>query len=65
MFVTAPPIEDAANLSALALLAKVLGTSKSSLSIITGEHCRDKVIRVKKMKQSEVLRILEINMMNK
>lgn len=42
--VTAPPVENRANEQCVALLAKKLGRPRSSLSIIKGEHCRDKVI---------------------
>ena len=42
--VTAPPVDNKANGQCIRLLAKKLGCSRSSLSIIKGEHCRDKVI---------------------
>ena len=42
--VTAPPVENKANEQCVKLLAKKLGISRSSLSIIKGEHARDKVI---------------------
>jgi uncharacterized protein (TIGR00251 family) len=42
--VTAPPVDNKANEQCVKLLAKKLGISRSSLAIIKGEHCRDKVI---------------------
>jgi uncharacterized protein YggU (UPF0235/DUF167 family) len=44
--VAAPPVEGAANAALLALLAKTLGVSKSSLSIASGAGARLKLIDI-------------------
>jgi uncharacterized protein (TIGR00251 family) len=45
--VTAPPVRGRANAALLALLSKVLGVSKSRLSIVKGEASHNKVIAIK------------------
>ena len=47
--VTAPPVDDAANRAVVEYLAALLGTSKSSLRIISGLKSRDKTIRKKSL----------------
>ena len=42
--VTSPPVDNRANDHCIALLARRLGVPKSTLSIIKGGHCRDKVV---------------------
>ena len=44
--VAAPPVEGAANAALLALLAKTLGVSRSSLSIASGAGARLKLIDI-------------------
>ena len=44
--VTVVPEDGKANKAVIALLAKTLGVSKSSLSIIRGETARDKLIQL-------------------
>ena len=44
--VTVVPEDGKANKAVIALLAKALGVSKSSLSIIRGETARDKLIQL-------------------
>ena len=45
--VTVAPEDGKANKAVIALLAKALGVSKSSLSIIRGETARDKLIQLR------------------
>jgi hypothetical protein len=45
--VTAPPVDDAANRAVVEYLAALLGTSKSSLRIISGLKSKDKTIQIK------------------
>jgi uncharacterized protein (TIGR00251 family) len=44
--VTAPPLEGRANAAACALIAKAAGVPKSRVSVIQGEHARDKLVRI-------------------
>lgn len=44
--VTVVPEDGKANKAVIALLAKALGVSKSSLSIVRGETARDKVVQL-------------------
>jgi len=44
--VAAPPVEGAANAALLALLAKILGVPKSSLSIASGARARLKLVDI-------------------
>jgi uncharacterized protein len=44
--VTAPPLEGRANAAACALIAKAAGVPKSRVSVIHGEHARDKLVRI-------------------
>lgn len=43
---TAPPVEGAANKALVEFLAKVLGVPKGSVSLVSGETSRRKVVRV-------------------
>ena len=42
----APPVEGAANLALVALLAQVLGLPKSAIEIASGEKARVKIVRL-------------------
>lgn len=44
--VSAPPVDGAANIGLIKLLAKVLGVSKSSIQFVSGETARIKRLRV-------------------
>ena len=44
--IAAPPVDGKANAALIAFVAKTLGVSKGSVSIIRGETSRNKVIRV-------------------
>ena len=52
--VTAAPVDNKANERCVKLLAKKLRQPRSSLSIIKGEHCRDKVISCEGLSSGEV-----------
>lgn len=56
---TAPPVEGKANEACVAFLAELLGVSRSSVVIVTGESSRQKVVRVAGMSADEVRRRLE------
>lgn len=43
---TSPPVEGAANEMLIKFFAKVLGLSKSSITLLSGEHSRHKRIRI-------------------
>ena len=58
--VTAPPVESRANERCIALLAKKLGCSRSSLAIIKGERCRDKIIACEGLAAEKVFRRLGV-----
>jgi len=44
--VTAPPVDEAANLELIAVLGRLLGVRPGALSIARGVHGRDKTVRV-------------------
>jgi uncharacterized protein (TIGR00251 family) len=52
---TAPPVEGAANKALVDLLAKVLGVSKSAVSLVSGETSRNKVVRVAGIEASDAI----------
>lgn len=52
--VTAPPIDNAANESLKAFLAKEFGVSRARVRIISGQKRREKRIAVKKPKRTPV-----------
>jgi len=56
--VTAPALEGRANRAVRRLLAKRLGVAPTRLSIVRGEHGRDKVIEVDGLEQSELEQLL-------
>ncbi|MCK5861083.1 MAG: DUF167 domain-containing protein [Candidatus Hydrogenedentes bacterium] len=53
--VTAPPVDDAANLAVCAYLSKTLGVAKRKVTIAAGEHSRLKTVRVAGMGMTEIL----------
>lgn len=57
--VNAPPVEGAANEACRALLAKVLGVSKSSVEIVSGRSGRNKLVRVAGVDKERVLDLLK------
>lgn len=50
----APPVDGAANTELLALLARVLGISKSSLRLVLGETAKNKVVEVSGLAADEI-----------
>ncbi|MGN6758960.1 MAG: DUF167 domain-containing protein [Thermomicrobiales bacterium] len=50
----APPVEGAANKALLQYLAGVLGIPKRDLEIVSGEHGRHKLVRVRGLSSDEV-----------
>lgn len=52
--VQAPPVEGAANEALLRFLVKELGVRRGDLAIVSGEHARDKVVRVAGTAQQEL-----------
>ena len=56
--VSAPPVKGKANKELIAFLSKVLGVSKSSLSIAKGHTRRNKVIAVDRLTQEEIMKRL-------
>jgi uncharacterized protein (TIGR00251 family) len=56
--VAAPPVAGRANRELTALLGKLLGVSKSSISIVSGRTSRRKVIEVAGLTRQEILRRL-------
>jgi len=57
--VTAPPVDGKANAGVIALMAKMLGVSKSRLEIVRGHGSRDKVISIETLTEQEVHRRIE------
>jgi uncharacterized protein (TIGR00251 family) len=56
--ITAPPVEGKANEAVVEFLAGVLGVAKSSVTIVTGETGRNKVVSVCGLAPDEVRRRL-------
>ena len=52
--VTAPPVEGAANIACIKLLAKALKLRKSQLEILTGEKSRKKIVLVKDINKKDL-----------
>jgi uncharacterized protein len=50
---TAPPVEGAANKRILEFLAKTLGVRKSDVSLVSGDHAREKTVRVAGLSAAE------------
>lgn len=55
---TAPPVEGAANKALVEFVAKLLGVSKSSVALVTGETSRKKTLRVEGVKVEDALSVL-------
>lgn len=56
---TAPPVEGAANTALCSYIARQLGLSKSSVTVLSGQKSRDKTLRVENTRQDEIKRFLE------
>jgi hypothetical protein len=59
IYVTAAPESGKANDAVVALLAKALGVSKSSIGIVKGHKARDKVLSVESLSADEVFVLLD------
>jgi uncharacterized protein (TIGR00251 family) len=56
--VTAPPVDGEANAAVIALLAKSLGVSKSSVEVIAGASSRRKTIRIDGVSDAQIEALL-------
>jgi uncharacterized protein len=52
--VTAPPVDGAANAAVARLLARALGVSPSSISVVKGLQAREKVVEVAGLGAAEI-----------
>jgi uncharacterized protein len=59
IWVSAPPIEGAANEAVIALLAKHLGIPRRDLTIVRGASARHKRIAIEALSTEEIFRHLE------
>jgi uncharacterized protein len=57
---TAPPVDGAANKALIVFLAKMLGVSKSSVTIVAGETSRKKTVSVEGIEPEEAIRRLGV-----
>lgn len=57
---TAPPVEGKANEACIGFLAKILRVPRSSITIVSGESSRNKVMRVAGLSGAEVRLRLEL-----
>ena len=58
---TAPPIEGKANKALINFLAKKTGLPKRKIQIVSGEHSRNKTIRIHTISSESVMKYLEEN----
>ena len=52
--VTAPPVEGAANTACLSMLSKLLDVPLTHVSLVKGEHSRNKVVRILGLTEDQV-----------
>ncbi len=57
---TAPPVDGAANKALIVFLAKMLGVSKSSVTIVAGETSRKKTVSVEGIEPEQAIRLLGV-----
>ena len=55
---TAPPVEGKANKALVELLASLLQTSKSAVTIVSGHGAREKLVEIEGLDEVQVLRRL-------
>ncbi|MDQ5824017.1 MAG: DUF167 domain-containing protein [Chloroflexota bacterium] len=55
---TAPPVEGAANKALVEFMAKLLGVPRSSVSLVSGETSRQKMVRVLGVSVEQAVEIL-------
>ena len=58
---TAPPVEGKGNSALIRFLAKKTGLPQKNIQIVSGEHSRNKVVRVQTFSPEAVLKCLEKN----
>ena len=58
--ITAPPVDGKANEAVIAFLAELFGVAKSSITIVSGETGRNKVVAVRGRTADEVRRALGV-----
>lgn len=56
---TAPPIEGKANKALINFLAKKTGLPKRKIQIVSGEHSRNKTIRIHTISSEDAIKYLE------
>ena len=52
--VTAPPVEGAANTACLSVLSKLLDVPLTHVSLVKGEHSRNKIVRILGLTEDQV-----------
>lgn len=58
--ISVPPVEGKANRELCRWLARQLGVNRSHISLITGEGCRDKLVRIKTdSKQMQIVKLVQ------
>ena len=55
---TAPPVDNKANVALIALLAKKLRVPRSAITIRSGEKSRNKILEVRGVSRDEVIEVL-------
>ena len=58
---TAPPVEGKANKALINFLAKKTGIAKGRFQIISGEHSRNKTVRIQTLSPEKIVKCLEGN----
>jgi uncharacterized protein len=59
--VTEPPVDDRANSALVKLIAKRAGIARGRVSIVRGEHSREKLVRVSGLSLAELRRALGLD----
>jgi len=59
--VTAPPLDGRANAALVALVAKLAGVPKRSVTIVRGQRSRDKLLRIGGVADDELRRALGLS----
>lgn len=55
---TAPPVEGAANKALIQFLADTLGVRKGDITLVSGDHSRNKCVRFESLTPEELRRML-------
>lgn len=58
--IASPPVEGAANEELVKFLAKTFGVPKSSVEIVSGEHGKNKTVRIFGTTKDAVRKVLEV-----